>query len=275
MSDLLQVHLLQLNSTDDAETNWQRIDDLLQLIAKKPETQFVSLPENALYLRLKEGEAIPGFDLSEKIWAKIAAMASIKNMVFHIGSVPLKFKDRLANATVMVTPDGRIHSPYQKIHLFDIQLEGQKPLRESDAFHHGEKSGIFEWNGWKFGLSICYDLRFSELYLQYAKAQVDAILVPAAFLVPTGQAHWEVLLRARAIESQCYVLAAAQAGTHQSVRGIENTRQTYGNSLGIDPWGKVLVKGATEGSQILSFEMRREEINKVRKQIPMAAHRRI
>lgn len=273
--ETLQVHLLQLNSTDQIDSNWQRIQGLLQLLERKPEAQFVSLPENALYLRIKEGETIPGMSLEDPIWKEIQETSRALNLVLHFGSVPLKKGTKLTNASVIVTPDGGIHSPYSKIHLFDIHLENQSAIRESDVFEFGDRTSIFEWQGWKFGLSICYDLRFAELYLHYAKQQVDAILVPAAFLVPTGQAHWEVLLRARAIESQCYVLAAAQAGTHRSVRGVEATRQTFGHSLGIDPWGKVLVQGASEGSQILSFEMRRAEINRVRRQIPMAAHRRL
>lgn len=273
----VRAFVLQLNSTDDLQKNWEQISSLLDLIPQQEQTAFVSLPENALYLRLKDQEPIPGISLKHAVWELFKSVANSKNLLFHVGSVPLQLEgsQKMTNSTVMVTPNGEISSPYQKVHLFDIQLEGDKALRESDVFQHGKTPAIFQFGDWKMGLSVCYDLRFSELFSNYAQQGVDLITVPSAFLVPTGQAHWEVLLRARAIESQCYVLAAAQAGTHRSSKGHTQTRQTYGHSLIVDPWGKILAQGAAQGTQVLQVELHKQEILKVRKQIPMAAHRRI
>ena len=135
---------------------------------------------------------------------------------------------------------------------------------------NGSKTKIIELDGWKIGLSICYDLRFAELFLAYRQAGVDLILIPSAFTVPTGRAHWEILLRARAIESQCYVAAAAQAGDH------EGARSTYGHSMIIGPWGQILSQRTTEDQpRILGVRLDRSEIEKVRQQIPMASHVRL
>ena len=145
-----------------------------------------------------------------------------------------------------MNPDSRRKS-YEKIHLFDIELDGLSPVRETDLFKHGKFPSVFKVRGWEIGQAICYDLRFAELFLEYAKQGVDLVLVPAAFLVETGRAHWEVLLRARAIESQCYIVAAAQAGKHLGCQG--GHRMTYGHSLAIDPWGTVIWQGNSVGAE--------------------------
>lgn len=145
-------------------------------------------------------------------------------------------------------------SPYQKIHLFDIKLEGQEAFRESDEFANGTLPAIIDVKGFKIGLSICDDVRFSELYHQYHRHQVDVITVPSAFLVTTGLAHWHTLLRGRAIEGQCYVVAPAQTGVHTSAHGKAGQRETFGHSLAVNPWGEILVEvngaagGAVEGA---------------------------
>jgi len=161
---------------------------------------------------------------------------------------------------------------YRKIHLFDVDVVGQKPVRESDVFARGTETSVFEIKGWKFGSSICYDVRFPELYLRYAREEVDAILVPAAFLTTTGRAHWEILLRARAIESQAYVLAAAQGGTHQGIKG--GTRETHGHSMIVDPWG-LIVEEIQDSSEVrvARATLKVDRIEAVRRQIPMKNHR--
>jgi predicted amidohydrolase len=158
------------------------------------------------------------------------------------------------------------------MHLFDIELEGQKPIRESAVFSRGLSGKLRDFNGWRVGESICYDMRFSELYSGYAYAQADLVLVPSAFLVETGRAHWEILLRARAIESQCYVVASAQVGTHNSTKS-QAERRTFGHSLAIDPWGNIEADlGESEGVRIVHLS--KDKIRKVREQIPMVNHRR-
>ncbi|MEO0337565.1 MAG: nitrilase-related carbon-nitrogen hydrolase [Pseudomonadota bacterium] len=163
--------------------------------------------------------------------------------------------------------------PYSKIHLFDVDVEGQKPIRESDDFVAGTAPKIIEIEGWRIGLSICYDIRFSELYLHYVKSGVDLIAIPAAFLPPTGEAHWEVLQRARAIEAQCFVVSSAQSGEHQSVRSGAK-RVSYGHGLAVDPWGRVLLNMGTEvGAE--QMVLSRSLLSRVRGQIPMGSHRKL
>jgi predicted amidohydrolase len=230
-------------------------------------------PENSLYMRLKEGEPIAGFDLNDRAFSALSSLAQKKGISLHLGSVPLREQGRLVNASVLVTAQGQVECTYRKLHLFDICLEGRKPHRESDVFTPGSAPAALQLGAWSFGQTICYDVRFAELFSAYAKKEVDAVLVPAAFLVETGKAHWEVLLRARAIESQCYVIAAAQAGTHLNSRGDQ--RQTHGRSLLISPWGEILWQGSAEKPEIAVLSLDRSQLSTVRRQIPMKNHRRL
>lgn len=273
MSSELVVANVQMTSNDDVDGNLMQIENLLEEVFKKASPRLICFPENCIYLRLIEGQKIEGFDLTHFAFKKLSELSQKYNSYFHLGSVPLLVEGHLYNSSVLITPQGQVQAGYQKMHLFDIQLEGQKALRESDAFRHGQRPHILEIDSWKVGESICYDVRFSELYAQYARKEVDLILVPAAFLVKTGEAHWEILLRARAIESQSYVVASAQAGIHQGIAG--GTRMTYGHSLCIDPWGVVLSQQMQAGPGFDIVTLRRERIEKVREQIPMKFHRRL
>lgn len=267
----LQVAVLQLTSIDDIDTNLMMIESLLEQVPAG--TRLVCLPENCLYMRLSEGEIIESIPLSHFAIEKLCEIARKNSYYIHLGSVPALLPDgHMYNSSVLIRPDGIPETSYQKLHLFDIQLEGQAPMRESDRFRHGQKPASFMVDDWKVAESICYDIRFSELYSLYAREEVDLILVPAAFLVKTGQAHWEVLLRARAIESQSYLLASAQAGHHQGIRG--GVRETYGHSMIVHPWGQVLAQ-KKEGTGVLVATLHKEEIQRVRSQIPMKFHRRI
>lgn len=264
-----------MTSVDSIDVNVAAIKKSLEKIkAEKPETQIAFFPENALYMRVQEGERVPGWALMDAIFIDLQAEAKRHGIALHLGSVPLKLENKLTNASVFISAAGEISSSYNKIHLFDIELDGDKPIRESDVFHHGEKPALLEFGDWKLGQTICYDLRFSELFSYYAKKAVDVILVPAAFLPKTGKAHWEVLLRARAIESQCYVIAAAQAGEHVSTRGPAR-RGTHGHSMIVAPWGEIVAEATSDQVQVLFATLERSEIEKVRKQIPMQGHRRI
>jgi predicted amidohydrolase len=273
MDSRQRVIVLQLQSVDNVQANLKQIEKLLSDVPKQDEGALVCLPENSLYMRLKEGERTAGLDLTDPAFETLKQWAREKNLVFHLGSIPLRWMGKLANSSVMVWPDGRVESSYQKIHLFDISLEGQPPYRESDVFHHGSAPQAFEWRGWKWGQTICYDVRFAELFGCYARDHaVDAMLVPSAFLTKTGEAHWHVLLRARAIENQCYIVAAAQAGLHRSENG---SRETFGHSLVIDPWGRILAEGRADGPEKIEVVLDKAEVFKVRRQIPMAQHRRL
>ncbi|MFN7824201.1 MAG: carbon-nitrogen hydrolase family protein [Pseudobdellovibrionaceae bacterium] len=267
----LKVSLIQMTSVDRAEVNLDHIKTQIENASLQFSPNLICFPENALYMRIIEGEKVPGFGLEDSCFSELSKMAVRSQAVLHLGSVPIRKGDRLTNASVLISAEGEISVSYEKMHLFDIELEGQKPIRESDVFSAGDGPRTFSVHDWKIGQTICYDLRFSDLYLQYAKAHVDVILVPSAFLVPTGKAHWHSLLRARAIESQCYVVAAAQAGVHISGQA---QRSTFGHSLVVSPWGEILSEGDGVGPQALHVELQASSIDKVRRQIPMANHRR-
>lgn len=270
----LPVAICQMTSVDEISENIKQMKSLLSQVPAGTRVAF--FPENCLYMRVKEGEKIPGVELSDPCFSELSALALEKNIILHLGSVPLKKQDKLTNASVLVAPDGRVQSTYEKIHLFDIELIGQAPIRESDVFSHGDSAKIIDLDGWSFGQSICYDLRFSDLYSYYAHQEVDAVLVPAAFLVKTGLAHWETLLRARAIETQSYVIASAQAGKHFGKRhgSVDLFRETFGHSLVVDPWGQIEHMAKSDQPEVILAKLQRSKIQQVRKQIPMKNHRR-
>ena len=272
MSAELSIALVQMTSIDDIESNTQQMIGLLNQIHSSSKVRLACFPENCLYLRTKEGEAIQGIELGAPVFVVLAKEARERKMFLHLGSVPLRADGHLYNSSILITDQGEVRSTYRKFHLFDIQLSGQKAIKESDVFKHGQKPSVLEIDGWKIGESICYDLRFAELYSYYAKQEVDAILIPSAFLVKTGEAHWDILTRARAIESQAYVLAAAQGGTHIGRNG--GLRETYGNSLVVDPWGKVIARAETSPSVVIAT-LAKELVENVRRQIPMKSHRRL
>ena len=276
-ADSLSVAVCQLTSTDDVDKNVEQIIGLLQKLEQNP-PNLVCFPENALFMRIEEGSKIPEVSLENKGIDRLSHWAATYGCTIHLGSVPTAGEGKLFNTSVLLTPSGQRVATYKKIHLFDVDVEGHQPVRESDVFAAGSEPSVFTVNGWNIGGSICYDLRFSELFLHYARLGVDAIVIPAAFLVPTGEAHWTALVRARAIECQAYVLAAAQGGTHQGLKG--GKRNTYGNSMIVDPWGTVLaeVKNAPDilpENRILRAVLTKERLKQVRRQIPVAQHRRL
>ncbi len=271
MSETLNIALTQMTSVDDVEKNLSQMLSLLGQI--KSEVDLVLFPENCLYMRVQEGEQIPFLKLSDPAFQRLADEARQRKCSLHLGSVPTELPDGKYNCSIVITDEGVVQPTYQKIHLFDIQLKEQKPIRESDVFHYGTGPALVKLKDWKIGQSICYDLRFSELYRTYALHEVDLILVPSAFLVKTGQSHWEPLLRARAIESQAYVLASAQSGAHHSVKG-PFLRETYGHAMAIDPWGQIITQMENSPAvEVLSLNLAR--IAEVRRQIPMKDHRRL
>lgn len=265
MSEILRVGLLQMTSTDEVADNVQKVVAALSMTS----ADLLCTPENSLYFRLQKA-VFAGLSLEGPEFIELQSAVDRKGTSLLLGSVALKEPAGVSNASVLLSPSASPEVLYRKIHLFDVDVEGAPPVRESEQFTYGPRPTIWEFKGWRFGLSICYDLRFPELYLEYARAGVDAILVPAAFLVPTGQAHWHTLLRARAIEAQAYVLAPAQAGQHQGSDGA--SRATYGHSLAVDPWGRVLVDMELNQSTAV-VELDRNCLKKVRTQIPMKQHR--
>jgi predicted amidohydrolase len=277
MSQDLNVAVCEMTSSDDVEANIKQILQLLSSLSNSNSFDLICFPENSLYFRLL-GNKVPGLALDDHRLAPLRNWAKLNQCYLHLGSVPLLIDNKTYNASLLIDPGGTVTSPYQKIHLFDVDVEGQKRIRESDVFCGGKTPSVFEVKGWRIGSSICYDLRFAELYNQYGKAEVDLILVPSAFIVPTGRAHWEILLRARAIENQCYVLAAAQGGRHKSLAQADSneTRETYGHSMIIDPWGLILSEVLSPDSErVLTAVLNKSRIKSIRAQIPMSQHRKL
>jgi len=267
----IKAAVIQMSSSDDSEYSWNQLRTLLDQVDDSHD--LVSFPENALYIRVDSKSPLTNFNLGEPLFRELEKISAERNFAIHIGSVPCLRDGKTFNTSLWIEPNKEVEAVYDKIHLFDVDVEGQKPMRESDQFVHGSKPIVLNYLGWNIGFSICYDLRFSELYKYYSQQNVDLLLAPAAFLVPTGKAHWEVLLRARAIETQSYMLAAAQVGEHKSIKG--GSRETFGHSMIVDPWGKILAINSKSEPGVISSKLDKSIIAKVREQIPMAQHRRL
>ncbi|UYO40317.1 carbon-nitrogen hydrolase family protein [Rhodopseudomonas palustris] len=224
-------------------------------------SNMMQLNREALFAQLAEQDD----DLSLKAYRELARELNIH---LHIGSLALRASpERAVNRSFLIGPDGAILASYDKIHMFDIDLGNGESYRESANYQPGETAVISDLPWGRIGLTICYDVRFPALYRALAESGASFLAVPAAFTKPTGEAHWHVLLRARAIENGCFVLAAAQGGLH------ENKRETFGHSLIIDPWGKVLAEGGIEPGFIMA-RIDPAEVTKARGKIPSLQHGR-
>jgi predicted amidohydrolase len=260
---------VQLRSGEDVAAN---IADASKLIreAAKGGAALIATPENTTLMALDGGAKLAkSFDEAhDPALPVFTALAKELGIWLLIGSLAIKVsRDKTANRSFLVGPDGTIKTRYSKIHLFDVDLDGGESYRESTSVAGGDKAVVAQtpWGG--IGLSICYDVRFSQLYRSLAKQGAFAFTVPSAFTVPTGEAHWHVLLRARAIENGAFVIAPAQGGNH------ENGRKTYGHSLIIDPWGTVLAEAGTEPGVIFA-DIDPKQTAAVRAKIPSLKHDR-
>lgn len=208
-------------------------------------------------------------ETEDEVLAAVRAAAKEAGIWVHLGSLALKGEGgKLVNRGFVIDDQGEVRARYDKIHLFDVDLPTGESWRESAMYQPGREAVVVpDTPVGKLGLTICYDLRFPALFERLSEAGADVITLPAAFTVPTGQAHWQVLIRARAIESELFVVAAAQAGRH------EDGRETYGHSLVVDPWGEVLLE--MDGEPKLGFaEIDLSRIADVRARIPVHQHRR-
>jgi hypothetical protein len=196
------------------------------------------------------------------------ALAAELNIHLHIGSLALKFSpEKAVNRSFLIAPDGTVLASYDKIHMFDIDLPGGESYRESANYQPGETAVISDLPWGRIGLTICYDLRFPALYRALAESGASFLTVPSAFTRKTGEAHWHTLLRARAIETGCFIFAAAQAGLH------ENKRETFGHSLIVAPWGEVLAEGGVEPGVFLA-KIDPARVETARKTVPSLQHGR-
>ena len=269
----LKVAVVQMQSTDNVDKNWKQILTSIEEVKQQGSADLVCFPENSLFMRIDGESPRTSFDLHENYFIQLKKISQQLSTVILLGSLPYNNKGSTYNSSILISPNGDCTPVYDKIHLFDVDVKGHKPVRESDQFVHGSEPAVVDIKGWKLGLSICYDLRFAELYTQYARKEVDVILVPAAFLVPTGKAHWHVLLRARAIENQCYIIAPAQVGPNVGLN--QSIRETYGHSLVVNPWGEVVMDLGNSGQKVQVVELDAEAIVRTRTQIPMRQHRRL
>lgn len=247
MTQILRVACIQMRSGTNIERNVVDASAMIRDAAGQGAT-FISTPEMTTLFE-GEGAALLAKAKSEAedtALPQFRALAEALGVWLHVGSMAIKLSDtQCANRTFLIGPDGRVHATYDKIHMFDVQIGDGQVYRESSRYRPGERLVVADAAGSRVGLSICYDLRFAHLYRAMAKAGARILTVPAAFTKTTGEAHWHVLLRARAIETGSFVVAAAQCGRH------ENGKETFGHSLIIDPWGRILAEGGTEPEVIL------------------------
>lgn len=278
-SSELRVGIIPMTSTDRVEVNSQRILESLESV-KKSQPHLVCFPENSLYFNFQPSlDPQRALTLQESVWGDLSLWAQNNNCFLHFGGIPLKEAQGVFNASVLINNKGQVSIVYRKIHLFDVNVQGRK-VQESDSFSPGNKGQVVAIAGWNVGMTICYDLRFAELFIQYHQQQADLILVPASFLVPTGRSHWQTLLRARAIETQAYVVAAAQVGSHRSqLNPALPEKQTWGESLVVGPWGEIIAASRSfdQTGEDLPFvvSLKKQEILQVRQQIPLLSHRRL
>ena len=263
------VAAVQMTSGADKAENLETARRLIRKAAQSG-AKFVGLPENFAWMgpepeRRAAAEALDGPTLSQ-----MGAMARETKITLLAGSVLEEGApgDRLYNTSVVFGPDGSRLGVYRKIHLFDVEVGDGQTYRESAAVAPGTEVVVADTAVGKVGLSVCYDLRFPELYRKLSEKGATMLTVPAAFTLATGKDHWEVLLRARAIENQCYVLAPAQQGKHPK------DRMTWGHAMLVDPWGLVTAR-CSEGEGIATGEVDLEYVAKVRRSLPALQHRRM
>jgi predicted amidohydrolase len=269
------IALIQTTSSDDPRENLARISARIREAANDGAT-FILTPEvsNCVSMSRSHQEQVLQLEPDDLSLSGYRALAGELGVWLLIGSLALKTGDvdgRFANRSFLIDPSGEIVARYDKIHMFDVDVNKDETYRESDGYRPGAKAVVAPTPFGDLGLSICYDLRFAYLYRALAQAGAEILTVPAAFSPVTGKAHWESLLRARAIETGCYVLAPAQTGQHSAGRGKE--RQTYGHSLVISPWGEVLADGGTEERTVL-VEIDRSEVAQARRKIAALCHDR-
>jgi len=267
----MKITLIQLNTGGDKAANLKQIETLVEDAVAQDRPDLVALPEVITYLgenrenRRAAAETLPdgeGYRL-------LQGLASKHGIYLHGGSLIEKADgERLYNTTVAFGPDGTELARYRKIHLFDVTTPDGKEYRESNTFGRGENIVTYDADGISIGCSICYDLRFPELYQALAKKGAQVIMVPSAFTLMTGKDHWEVLLRARAIETQCYVIAPGQWGRYAE----DASRVSYGHSLVVDPWGHVIAQ-AHDKVGFVTATLDMAYLDSIRAKIPVAQHK--
>ena len=238
--------------------------------AKSAGAEYVLTPEmtNILAANREQLFAVAVEEEADASLATLREVARKLGIYVHIGSLAIRISpDRAANRSFLIDPKGDILARYDKIHMFDVDLAGGESYRESRNYRPGELAVLADLPWGRLGLTVCYDLRFPALYRALAEAGATMLAIPSAFTKQTGEAHWHVLIRSRAIENGCFVFAAAQGGRH------ENGRDTFGHSLIVDPWGRIIAEGGTEPGVIVA-EINPAEVVNARARIPSLQHGR-
>ena len=266
-----RVALVQMCSGRDVMDNVAQASRLVREAASAGAV-YVQTPEVTTLIepdRERLFRAIAADDGDNAAVIAFQKLASELGLWLHIGSMAVKVApDKAANRAFVIRPDGTIAARYDKIHMFDVQLASGEHYRESKSYQPGGRAVVQELPWGRLGVTICYDLRFPHLYRALAHAGAMAMAIPSAFTVPTGEAHWQVLMRARAIEARSFVLAAAQAGTHES------GRRTWGHSLIVSPDGRILAEGDGATSAAIIADLDLDEVARVRAQVPSLDHDR-
>jgi deaminated glutathione amidase len=277
MNSVFTASCIQFTSARDYEPNIRVVSDLIRR-ARGTGADLVLTPENTGLTEPvgKSRREKARDEANHPVLAALREVARETGVWLLIGSLAIDLsrepgeaegERRLANRSYLIDPNGTIVACYDKVHMFDVDLAGGESYRESNAFRPGGQSVLAETPWGVLGMTVCYDLRFPHLYRALAQAGADFLAIPSAFTVPTGKAHWHVLMRARAIENGCYVFAPAQWGEHAE------GRRTYGHSLIVDPWGEVLADGG-EGVGIISARIDAAAIAKARRMVPSLKHDR-
>jgi predicted amidohydrolase len=264
-----RIGLIQMRSGRTPADNFTSAAALIRQ-AKTAGADYVLTPEMTNVMEVKRDRlfAAIGSEEDDATLADFCALARELGIYLHVGSLALRVgPEKAANRSLLIGPDGQIIATYDKIHMFDVDLAGGESYRESRTYRAGETAVLADLPWGRLGLTICYDLRFPALYRALAEAGASFLAIPSAFTRQTGEAHWQVLMRARAIENGCFVFAAAQGGSH------ENGRETYGHSLVIDPWGRVLAEGGTEPGLVLA-DIDPAEVAAARGRVPSLQHGR-
>ena len=272
---MLKLGLIQFCASDQPAENLQTV---LQMIrdAHAQGAKFILTPEVTNCVSVDQAHQRSVFyhqkeDPNLKAYRDIAAELGIHLLIGSLAMLSNDPDGRFANRCFMIGPKGQIIAQYDKIHMFDVALSKSETYKESNGYRPGEKAVTADCDFTTVGLAICYDLRFPHLFRALAQAGAKIITVPAAFSPVSGAAHWHVLLRARAIETGCYILAPAQTGNHKA--SVGKARQTYGHSLVIDPWGQIIVDASTDvGITIVEIDL--EGVEDARRRIPSLQHDR-
>ncbi len=267
---IVHIALIQMRTGRDVAANVAAASDAITQAAKLG-AQFIATPEMTTLLERDRAQLFEkaGTENTDRTISHFSQLAARLGVTLLIGSMPIRLTDTtLANRSHLFLPTGRLIAHYDKLHMFDVAVDAKNIWKESATYQAGNRAVLVDIGEARIGLSICYDLRFAQLYAHLASAGAHILMVPSSFTKPTGAAHWHTLLRARAIETGCFVLAPAQGGRH------EDGRETFGHSLVVNPWGEIIAEVTHDAPAILHRTLDLDEVSAARARIPALTHAR-